>query len=62
MKEQHIEFYDVDSYTSLMDMKSNIEKHIKRGWFVRTMYKPYSDYTVVVYEREVVDKSDENVS
>lgn len=62
MKEQHIEFYDVDSYTSLLDMKSDMSNHIKRGWFIKTMYKPYSDYTVVVYEREVVDKSDENVS
>jgi hypothetical protein len=62
MKEQHIEIYDVDSYTSLLDMKSSVENHIKRGWFIKTMYKPYSDYTVVVYEREVVDKSDENVS
>ena len=43
-------------------MKSSVENHIKRGWFIKTMYKPYSDYTVVVYEREAVNKSDENVS
>lgn len=62
MKEQHIASYDVDSYTSFLDMKSDMSKHIKRGWFIQTIYKAYDDFTIVVYEREVVDKSDENVS
>lgn len=62
MKEQHIETYDVDSYASFLDMKSDMASHLKRGWFIQTMYKAYDDCTIVVYEREVVNKSDDNVS
>lgn len=62
MKEQHIETYDVDSYASFLDMKSDISDHLKRGWFIQTMYKAYDDCTIVVYEREVADEWDENAS
>lgn len=61
MKEQHIETYDVDSYHSLSDMTSDMANHLKRGWFIKTMYKPYSDYTIVVYEHEVVVEKLENI-
>lgn len=61
MKEQYIKSYDVDSYTSFLDMKSDMARYLKCGWFIKTMYKPYSDYTIVVYEREVVVEKLENI-
>lgn len=56
MKEQCIENYMVRSYTSHANMWSSMEDHIKRGWLVKTIHKGYDNNTIVVYEREVVDK------
>lgn len=62
MKEQHINTYNVDSYTSFSDMRSDMANHIKRGWFIKAIHKAYSDFTIVVYEREVANQTDENIS
>ena len=61
MKEQHIESYDVDSYSSLLDMKSDMSNHIKRGWCVKCMCNTAADIVVVVYEKEVVVEDIENI-
>ncbi len=54
MKEQHIERYDGTYYSDVVEMQSDIEDHIKRGWYVKCMCPTASKYVIVVYEKENV--------
>lgn len=61
MKEQHIERYDGTYYSDVVEMQSEIEDHIKRGWCVKCMCNTASKYVIVVYEKEAVAVNLENI-
>lgn len=61
MKEQHIERYNGTYYSDVLEMQSDIENHIKRGWCVKCMCNTAAAVVVVVYEKDAVVENLENV-
>lgn len=65
MIEQHTEVYDVSGETSLRSMRSSIDDHAERGWFVKCMTNITKFTTsccekiLVVYTKEITERNKE---
>ncbi len=65
MIEQHTEVYDVSGEASIRSMRSSIEDHAERGWFVKCMTNisnftsSYYEKILVVYTREIAERNKE---